>query len=311
MSDFLTVLARNATDTAAYLLAYRGAPVVALLAAVLLARYAPNRRLLAWARRPRIGPSMLGAAALGMTGSLAGRERRTRIGQLSDRPSALVAYLATSHALTAYYLLLMGPLLGKDVLLSHVIGVILFTLFAAGACHLLGWGAEDEPATGRASAAEPESRSLSGLALSEGARAVGLMLLGLLLGGAVAAWGLTGRRVALVELVGAGGLAQVFNGLLAAAISAATFVVPVTNLFVGTYLWKVGLAHAGLVVFLVATSFSPQRAKEYHELLGAERARRLLLALVVGALLAGLATAALYAVTPLSINYKLIPDQMW
>lgn len=340
-------------DTTLYLLAYRGAPVVAVVAAALLAGWAPVARLRARADDGNgaggAGLRALAAAALGFVRPLGRAALRRDLAALRHGRDVVV-YLTVSHGLTVYYLLLMGPLLGKDVLLSHAIGGAFFALTAgvglrlagvratrlaaeagsagtvgrecasandpAGASDLAGVSdpaGADDPAGASGPVRKEAGGGQSGwpAAVAEAGRALALMALGLVLGAVIAAWGLSGRAAAPVEMVEAPWLAQLVNALLAVAASILLWMWPVENLFVGTYLWKVGLAHAGLVAFFWASTTSPHRLGLYRELWGARVAWRLAVALGVAAVVAGMATALLYRITPLSINYKLIPAQMW
>ena len=85
---------------------------------------------------------------------------------------------------------------------------------------------------------------------------------------------------------------------------------PVANLFVGTYLWKIGLAHAGIVSFFYASTVSPQRVLLYSRIMGKRATARFVPALALAALLAGVATALLFRLSGLTIHYKLIPAQL-
>lgn len=90
-----------------------------------------------------------------------------------------------------------------------------------------------------------------------------------------------------------------------------TFMWPVATLFVGTYLWKIGLAHAGLVTFFCAATLAPQRLRLYGNLWGADRTARWVGALALAALAAGLAVAVLLGLVGPEIRYKLTPEQLW
>lgn len=332
--EFALTAAQSVVDTALYLLAYGGAPIVAIVVAALLAGWAPLRWLRAQATTDGAVRRTLAVAALAFVRPLGRSVLRRELRRLRC-PSDVVVYLAVGHGLTVYYLLLMGPLLGKDVLMSHVLGGVLFAGTAVGLARLAGLSTGDAGSTAsqggdgpQASGAgaglrpsdgdEPRSRDAGsdagtawGRAAGEAGRAVALMALGLVLGGVVAAWGLTGHAPAPVEIVDVPWLAQLLNALVAIGASMLLWMWPVENLFVGTYLWKIGLAHAGLVAFFWASTVSPQRLRLYRELWGGKPARRLAAVLGAAALVAGMATALLYRVTPLAINYKLIPAQMW
>lgn len=86
---------------------------------------------------------------------------------------------------------------------------------------------------------------------------------------------------------------------------------PVATLFAGTFLWKIGLAQAGLVAFFCAATISPHRLSLYREAWGTGRTVRRALALALGAVTAGLVVAVLFGFTGLEIRYKLVPGQLW
>lgn len=333
--ELILTAGRVILDTVLYLLAYRGAPLVALVAAALLAGWAPAERLRNRATAGTPLARVLAASALGFVRPLGPTALRRDLAAIGPRAD-VVAYLAASHGLTLYYLLLMGPLLGKDVLLSHVIGGLLFAATAGAGVRLVGLSVEalspgnGTPGPSVANGARAE-RTVSArtadanghtatrmngetgwsAAVAETGRGLGLMILGLILGGIIAAWGLSGRAAAPVEIVTTPWLAQLLNALIGVGAAVLLWMWPVENLFVGTYLWKIGLGHAGLVAFFWACTLSPHRLRLYRDLWGVTTARRFAAILAVAAIAAGMATALVYRVTPLSINYKLIPTQMW
>lgn len=301
LAEFLATAWQTAVQTASYLFAYAFALALAPLVHLALVGWAPMRR-----GRLATGRGPLAAIVLGCTEPLSRRAFEANLIRLG-RPGPGIVYLALSHALTAYSWVLLGPLLGKDFLLSHVTGVALFVLFAVGLAWLLGVPAVRDPLAGSPRrSGDPLGVRLLGVLL----RFVLLAALGLGLGGMVAAWGFSAAAWAPAEL-GAGGLStQLANGLLGLGL-ALLGIPPVANLFVGTYLWKVGLAHAGIVAFFCAATAAPTRWRLYARLFGRGGAARLVTALLLAALLAGLATAWLFGVADVSIHYKLIPEQMW
>lgn len=300
MPDFLAVAAQTAVQTAGYLFAYAHVLVLAPLAHLTLVALAPGRR---WADRQGGAGGPLLAAALGLSEPLSRRAFEANLARLGA-PRDGAVYLAASHGLTAYSWVLLGPLLGKDFLISHVLGVTLFATFAAGLVWLFRVPrAGSEPAPPPPGG--PARRLISGLL-----RYAGLAALGLGLGGLVAAWGFSSGAWAPAEFGSGGLLTQAGNAILGVGL-ALLGVPPVANLFVGTYLWKVGLAHAGIVAFLCAGAAAPTRWPLYARRFGRPGARRLVAALLVAALLAGLVTAGLFAVAGVEIRYKLIPQQMW
>lgn len=297
MADFLTTARGTVVETAAYLWAYRYVLVLAPLAHLGLLALAPRRR--GWLGEGR-GPWV--AAVVGLTEPLSRAVFEDHLRRFGS-PGAAVTYLGVSHAMNVYVWVFLGPLLGKDFLLSHGVGVGVFVLFAAG---LARW-APVGPARAETLSEEGDmAKTLARAVL----RFAGLAALGLGLGGLVAAWGLSSPSWAPAELGAGGGWTQLVNAGL--GVGLALFAIPpVANLFVVTYLWKVGLAHAGVVAFLCAAPAAPTRWGIYARLYGRPGALRLILVLLAAALLAGLATAGLFGALDLTIRYKLLPEQLW
>ncbi len=290
-----------------------------------------------------------------------------------------IVYLTVSHNLTVYYLFLLGPLLGKDVLLSHLIGGIIFMGVASRLTGLFGvdwttlrsapgvdwttlrsapgvdwttlrsapgvdwttlrsapgvdwttlrsapgvdwttlrsapgvdWTTlRSAPGVEDSLSLSLEKQSFWPLFLDELQRILGLMGYGLLLGGLIAAWGLSPWTVVPAYITTNRWFTQVINALLGGVVSMILWMWPVANLFVGTYLWKIGLAHAGLVTFFYASTISPQRLRLYAQVKGKEQAIRFGTALALAAILAGLGTAILFHLLGLRINYKLVLEQL-
>lgn len=295
---------QTAAQTAGYLFAYAYALALAPLLHLVLVAWAPGRRGQLATRS-----GWLAAVVLGLTEPLSRRAfdaNLLRLGR-SSRPGPGVVYLAISHTLTAYSWVLIGPLLGKDFLLSHVVGVALFVLFAAGLVRWLGLPAARALAHGPVGLPDGGAGARVGVGL---VRFVFLAGLGLALGGVVAAWGFSDAAWAPADVGGGGMGTQLVSVVLGLGL-ALVGVPPVANLFVGTYLWKVGLAHAGIVAFFCAAPAAPTRWRLYARLFGRGGAVRLVTALLVAALLAGLATAWLFGAFGMSIHYKLVPQQLW
>lgn len=122
---FVTTALEMAWATFHYMAFYRFAIGFAFLFSVLLQFFLPPKRWLQVIRgRSGLAP-VLAAAGLGFTTSPSRRviERNfSHLGAVKAPLTALVAYLICGHGLTVYYLLMLGPLLGKDVLLSHILG---------------------------------------------------------------------------------------------------------------------------------------------------------------------------------------------
>ncbi len=329
MVDFLLTAAGVAADTVTYLVAWWGLPVWALAGTVVLQRVARAWPLEGWAQAESAPRRLSGAFLLAVARPFGRTDVRLTLRQLGHRPGATAVYLAAGHGLTLYYFLLLGPLLGKDVLLSHAVGMSAFAGLAAGLMELLGPGGEVAPVGGTgpgpsgsgdapggdppgAAGADDGRWRWRSLALGEGGRFLGWSLWGLAVGGLVGAAGLAAPGLHLVDLLPGTGLARqavhAVAGVLAAVV---TFVWPVAALFVGTFLWKAGLAHAGLVAFFCAATLAPQRLRLYREVWGAGRTVRWTAALALAALAAGLLVAVLFGLGGLEIRYKLVPGQLW
>lgn len=301
LTELFATAWQTAVETASYLFAYAFALALAPLLHLALVTWAPGRRK--WMATAR-GP--LAAVVLGLSEPLSRRAFEANLVRL-ERPGPGLIYLAFSHTLTAYSWVLLGPLLGKDFLLSHVLGVGLFVLFAVGLVRLFGV----PPARGATDGVIVRPPGGAGGRIGAGVlRFVLLAVLGLGLGGLVAAWGFS-PWVWVPADVGEGGLGtQLASGALGLGL-AVLGVPPVAHLFVGTYLWKIGLAHAGIVAFFCAAPAAPTRWRLYTRVYGRDGAVRLVIALLTAALLAGLATAWLFEAADLTIRYKLVPEQMW
>lgn len=321
MIEFLRLAAGVAADTATYLLAWWAVPAWALLGTVLLQRLARDWPLEGWSLSEGAPRRLVGAFLLAVARPPGRSDVRRHLERLDGRPGATAVYLAAGHGLTLYYFALLGPLLGKDVLLSHVSGMLAFAAFATAFLAVLPpSGAAtrvDEPdrgslGSGDSAGADGGRRGWGSLLLGEGGRFLGWSLWGLVVGGLVGAAGLSSPSVFLTELLPGEGLArQVVHAVVGLIAAPATLMGPVATLFAGTYLWKVGLAQAGLVAFFCAVTVSPQRVRLYRDVWGAGRTRRWVGALALAAVAAGLFVAVVFGLTGLEIHYKLAPEQLW
>jgi uncharacterized membrane protein YraQ (UPF0718 family) len=313
---FVTTALGMAWATFHYIVVYRFAIGFAFFFSVLLQFFLPAER---WLQviRGRPGPvSILAAAGLGLTTSPSRQAIESIFSHLVavDAPlTVLVAYLISSHGLTVYYLLMLGPLLGKDALLSHILGsMVVFIVASLSLGSILG-------KTHKSGGPKAEVNfSPSTLQLDRIVKIAGselwstgpLVLYGLLLGGLIAAWGLSPWHVVPVTLLGSGLTAQVTNAVLGLGVSFLTWMSPVANLFVGTYVWKVGIAHAGLASFFFASLVSWPRVRLYRRALGRRQGTVFALVLALAVIAAGLLVALFFHDTGLSIHYKLIAQQM-
>lgn len=327
MIEFLRLAAGVAADTVTYLLAWWAVPVWALAGTIVLQRLARDWPLERRARSEGAVRRLTGAFLLAVARPFGRSDLRRNLRRLQGRPGGTAVYLTAGHGLTLYYLVLLGPLLGKDVLLSHVVGMLVFAGLATALTALFRGGgppARDAEEGRRSSgprevdaAADPPGAddgrwAWRSLAVGETSRFLGWSLWGLAVGGLVGAAGLASPGLHLVGLLpGEGLVRQVVHGVAGLLAAPASLMGPVATLFAGTFLWKVGLAHAGLVAFFCAATLSPQRVRLYREVWGGGRTMRWVLALAVGALAAGLVVALLFGFTGLEIRYKLVPAQLW
>jgi hypothetical protein len=298
---FIGTAASHAWGTFAYLVGYRFATGFAPALSVLA------QHVLRPARVPGAAtPRWWRALVLGIATSPRASAIRPRLESLIARTPgapALAALLAGVHFLTPYPLLLIGPLLGKDALLSHVIGTTVWFVVVASA-----W----RPARGSGRGGEPEidDASPARLALLELVGTGPQVVLGLVLAGAVGAWGLSPGRVEFATLFGGGLAGQAGNAAVGTVLAVASGLPPVANLLVATYLWKTGIAHAGLVSFVLASAATVSRRRLYRATLGEEAGARLWWAVLAAALFAGIATAIVFRALGLTIHYRLMREQL-
>lgn len=313
---FVTTALGMAWATLHYIVLYPFAIGFAFLFSVLLQFFLPAKRGLQ-VIRGRSGPvPVLAAAGLGLTTSPGRQAIENTFSQLvavKASLTALVAYLICSHGLTVYYLLMLGPLLGKDVLLSHILGGV--TIFIVASLCLSPVFRKtfrtSEPAVDVDFAPPPLRLGRIAKVVGSELRAVGfLSLYGLLVGGGIAAWGLSPWHVAPATLWGSGISAQGANAILGFMVSFLTWMSPVANLFVGTYVWKVGIAHAGLVSFFFGHLISWPRVRLYQRALGRRQGTVCALVLALAVMAAGLLVALFFHLTGLSIRYKLVREQL-
>lgn len=314
----MTTALEMAWATFHYIVVYRFAIGFAFLLSVLLQFFLPAER---WLQviHGRSGPMpVLAAVGLGFTTSPGRQAIESNFSHLvtgGASLTALVTYLICSHNLTVYYLLMLGPLLGKDVLFSHVLGGVMVFITASLGLSLV-FGKTHKP--GKLEANEDAAVAQPTVRLERFVRAVSLelwttgplVLYGLLLGGLIAAWGLSPWHVAPATLCGSGITAQSINTVLGLGVSFLTWMSPVANLFVGTYVWKVGIAHAGLVSFFFGSLVSWPRVRLYQRTLGDRQGAVFAVVLALAAIAAGLLVALCFHFTDLSIHYKLIAQQM-
>lgn len=225
----------------------------------------------------------------------------------------MAAFLTAANAFLVYYFALLGPLLGKEFVLGHLIGAAAFVLTTVALLRFFDVRLT-APAVGLAREAATSTqgwlRALWATALDDVAAFAFPVAYGLLLGGLLSALGLMKGWV-VPATVGAGGFSsQLINAVGGLLFSFVTFMSPVGNLFVATYLWKTGIAQAGLVSFIYASLVSPQRVRLYVRVMGRKEGLHVSYSFAIAAVVAGLATALAFAAFGLGIHYKLVPQQL-
>ncbi len=310
---FATTALEMAWATFHYLVLYRFAIGFAFFFSVLLQLFFPARKWLEIIQGRSGWIALLAAAGLGITtspGRRAIEENFRHLAAAGASAKVLVAYLLASHSFTLYYLLMLGPLLGKDVLFSHILGGgVVFTIASLSLGVFFKKPALSQADLGPSPPAVRRQGFIK-TAASELWAAGPLALWGLLLGGILAAWGLSPWHIPPATLYGSGLASQALNAALGLGVSFLAWMSPVANLFVGTYLWKIGIAHAGLVSFFFGSLTSWPRVRLYRRVLGPQKGTVLALVLALAALAAGLLVTLFFHLTGLSIRYKLIAEQM-
>lgn len=259
-------------------------------------------------------PSSLSAIALGITGPPDWRSNLATFHELLKRgvpPPTAFAYLISSYNLTIYFFLLITVNNGPQITLGHVIAVFLMIAFVPQglrwfipqalwdqALSLSG----DGPPTGVAGVDPTWKARLGSLkswldAVRFLVRDVKVLfipiLLGLLIGGFLAAWGYTESFFDL--RLGGGVLGELTNAFIGPILGVVTFMVPVLNIFVGSWLWKTEfLAYTGLVGFFLATVLHPDTVGVYRRLFGRTLTFRIVLILFGSAAVASLVVTAMW-----------------
>lgn len=279
--EFISTAVSLASATFMYLLAYRFviglAPISSVLAQVAL-RFRPG---LAGAASPWPWALLRGAAT--SPGAAAIAPELCLFTVRGQSPISIVAFRVGTHFLTPHYLLLIGPLLGKDALLSHLIAAMLCFVGTAGL-----WR---PPAISHIERGADAPRSIGRLAGAELIHVVPQIFLGIVVGRALAAWGLSPAHVALAALLGGGIAAQAGSALAGTVLGVVSCLPPVASLFVATDLWKTGIAQAGLVSFVLASAATLMRRRQDRAILGDHGGEQLLRTLLLVGALAGIATA--------------------
>ncbi len=298
--------------TGVYLLGYGGVLVVAPLASALLQCRLPGGFVRGASRFPGLRWWFTGIVLAPTANALAARLQAARGARAGRAPLAVIL---SAHLLTPYHFLFIGPLLGKDVLLSHlgavcVYGILLYPLWRhVTPCETEGHKPSATPV--RARTGEPDTERGC---LETAARAiVGIaphVAVGLVFAGVVAAWGLSPAHVVLATAFGGGVGSQAVNAVVGGALGVACGFSPVAALFVATYLWKTGIAHAGLASFLLAGTVAWPRLLVYRRVFGTPWMLRGATVMVAASVLAGILVAIAFHVLGLTIHYKLVAEQM-
>lgn len=137
MIEFLRTAVGVAWDTVTYLMAWWAVPVWAVAGTVVLQRVAAGWPLERWSRSGTTARRLPGAFLLAVARPFGRSDVRRNLERLDRQPDATAVYLTSGHGLTLYYLILLGPLLGKDVLLFHVLGMAVFAVLGAAAFRVL------------------------------------------------------------------------------------------------------------------------------------------------------------------------------
>ena len=284
--------------------------------ALLQAFFYPGWRTRILTRPGADRPSLLSAVALGISGPPDWRSNRETFQELVQRgvpPPTAFAYLISSYNLTIYFFLLITVNNGPQITIGHVIAVLLMIAFVRQG---LSWfipqavwkqalsGAADGPVGEVAGVAQTWKARIGSPrgwldALRYLLRDVKVLfipiLLGLLIGGFMAAWGYTDSFFDL--RLGGGVLGQLINAVIGPILGIVTFMVPVLNIFVGSWLWKTEfLGYAGLVGFFLATVLHPDTVGTYRRLFGRALTFRIVMILLGSVALAALAVTVMWYV---------------
>ncbi len=261
-------------------------------------------------------PSGRAAIVLGITSPSDWRSNLATFQDLLRRgasPVTAFTYLIASYNLTLYFFLLITVNNGPQITLGHVVAVLLMIAFVRLG---LRWcipqtmweqalpGVVDDAPTVATTDDLPWTVRLASLRTWLGAvwclvRDVKVLfiplLLGLFLGGFLAAWGNTDGFFDL--RLGGGVLGQVLNAIIGPVLGSIAFMVPVGNILVASWLWKTEfLTYAGVVGFFLATVVHPDTVGAYRRLFGAALTFRIVLILLGSAVLASLAVTVMWHV---------------
>ncbi len=259
-------------------------------------------------------PSVLSAIVLGITGPPDWRSNLATFQELLRHgvplPTAFV-YLISSYNLTLYFFLLITVNNGPQITLGHVLAVLLMITFVQQGFRWFIpetlWQQALSQSTDRP-ISEDTSVALNGKVRFKPLRGwldvirflgrdVKMLfvpiLLGILLGGFLAAWG---RSESFFDLhLGEGVVGHLVNAIIGPLLGIITFMVPVLNIFVASWLWKTEfVTYAGLVGFFVATVLHPDTVGVYRRLLGKALTFRIVLLLFGSAVLAALIVTAMW-----------------
>ncbi len=244
----------------------------------------------------------------------------TRIAQTlidAGRWRDFLAVIGGSHYLL-FYVFLLPPLLGKEFLLAYAIGVVVFLgVFIPLGSRLSGRKASPIllPQGDLTDLAVPRGKAKGVLPFrlaEQPARLIGRevaaswwrLLYGFLAAGFLAAVAIKPSWVFPVTLTGGGWQGQFLNALMGVGIGLVSFAPPIANILIGTYLWRGGMALAGLVAFWFTAAAAPQRIWYYRSMLDWRRALLLAGVIVLAAVIAGLAVAGSFDLLEIKIKYQ-------
>lgn len=220
-------------------------------------------------------------------------------------PSRALAFLLASHNLGIYFFAWISVNIGPQPMLGLYLTTLLTALFTGWVLRQTGW--EQNLAVRTASPWEDalawEAPGFLGWIrrLGTDLKALGLpVAIGFTVGVILAVWGLKETFVTFPQILGLrdeGIGAQVAGALLGSVLSAIAFMVPVGNIFVGTWLWKTHfIPYAGLLTFWIGSVLHPLTLARYGRLWGKGGAVRVTLILWVSAAVAALVVTAFWYV---------------
>ncbi|MFQ5882597.1 MAG: hypothetical protein ACE5I9_09020 [Candidatus Methylomirabilales bacterium] len=244
----------------------------------------------------------------------------TRIAQAlidAGRWRDFLAFIGGAHYLL-FYVFLLSPLLGKEFLLAYIIGVVVFLgVFITLGSQLKRSDVSPipSPQADLTHFAIPRSKAKAPLPFRLAEQAIRLigrevagswwrLLYGFLAAGFLAAVAIQPSWVFPVTLTGGGWQGQFLNALMGIGTGLLSFAPPIANILIGTYLWRGGIALAGLVAFWFTAAAAPHRIWYYRRMLGWRLALLLAGIVLLAAILSGLTVAGIFGLLQIKIKYQ-------